>query len=80
MTGPPPWAVVVTVVVLRAFDRSCGPFLTWLAPIEPWTIRGSHVEGCRDLPVCVPQRYHLNNANSLFWQNGIKGEKRDYPG
>jgi hypothetical protein len=73
MTGQPPRAVVVTTAVLRASGRSRGPLLTWLAPREPWTIRGSHVEGCGRLPVCVPQRYHLNKAHSLFWQNCING-------
>jgi hypothetical protein len=57
MTGQPPRAVVVTVAVLRASGRSRGPLLTVLAPIEPWTIRGSHVEGCWHLPVCVPLMY-----------------------
>jgi hypothetical protein len=80
MIGPLPWAVVVTAAVLRASGRSRGPLLTVLAPIEPWTIRVSHVEGCWHLPVCVPQQYHLNKANSLFWQNCIKVEKRDYQG
>jgi hypothetical protein len=78
MTGQPPRAVVVTAAVLRASGRSSGPLLTLLAPIEPWTIRVSHVEGCWYLPVCVPQPYQLNNANRLFWQNCIKVEKRDY--
>jgi hypothetical protein len=74
MTGQPPQAVVVTAAVLRASGRSSGPLLTLLAPIEPWTIRGSNnVEGCWHLPVCVPQRYHLNQANRLFWQSCIKG-------
>jgi hypothetical protein len=62
MTGQPPRAVVVTAAVLRASGRSSGPLLTLLAPIEPWTIRVSHVEGCWHLLVCVPQRYHLNKA------------------
>jgi hypothetical protein len=65
MIGQPPRAVVVTAAVLRASGRSSGPLLTSLAPIEPWTIRGSHVEGGWHLPVCVPQRYHLNKANQI---------------
>jgi hypothetical protein len=73
MTGQPPWGVVVTAAVLRASGRSSGLLLTVVAPIEPWTIRGSHVEGCWHLPAGVPQRDHLNQANRLFWQNCIKG-------
>jgi hypothetical protein len=45
MTGQPR-AIVVTAAVLRASGRSRGPLLTVLAPIEPWTIRVSNVEGC----------------------------------
>jgi hypothetical protein len=43
MSGQPPRAVVVTAAVLRASGRSRGPLLTVLAPIEPWTIRGSNI-------------------------------------